>query len=69
MTESLLLLDSNTEKLLCYMNSLSEVMKEHYKEIYKSLPRPPSSRESKLLTNDDATHAEVRSNKTYLQIQ
>ena len=51
------------------MNSLSEVMKEHYKDIYKSLPRPPSARESKLLTNDDATHTEVRSYKIYLKVR
>ena len=41
------------------MNSLSEVMKEHYKDIYKELPRAPSARENKLLTSDDATHCEV----------
>ena len=58
--ESLVLLDSNTEKLLLYMNSLTEVMKEHYKEIYKILPRSPSPREGKSLSNDEATHAEVR---------
>lgn len=40
------------------MDSLGEVMKEHYKDIYKTLPRSPSARERKLLLND-ATHAEV----------
>ena len=58
--ESLVLLDSNTEKLLLYMNNLAEVMKEHYKEIYRNLPRSPSPRGRKSLSNDEATHPEVR---------
>lgn len=58
-TESLVLLGSNTEKLLFYMDSLADVMKEHYKEIYKTLPRSPSPKEGKLSINEEATHSEL----------